>query len=116
MPPSQSQIEQAARELTETIVVKLAELADDLIGHPKFGTDEWIAEHKRRKSQGAEVAMARLREWHLVKIRIARAAGVDPTGDAINARKHGASWAHIGEACGTTRQAAFDRWGKYADR
>lgn len=46
----------------------------------------------------------------LTAIRIARRAELDPIGFVYSARKHGASWSVIGEAAGTTRQSAHERW------
>ena len=105
------EIQAAAGTLREAISVKLGGLADQVLGRPEFGSSEWTTEWKQRDSP---LGRARLKEWHLVKMQIARAAGTDQTGDVINARGCGASWAEIGQACGITRQAAHDRWAKLA--
>lgn len=106
-----AQIRRAADTISEIVALELGHQADQLLGRPAFGTDEWLAERRRRNTPEG---IARIRDWHLLKLRIARAAGVDQTGNAIGAHKHGASWATIAEACGITRQAAYDRWGKHA--
>lgn len=89
-------ITEAAAELRTAISMHVGRLANQILGQPEIGTPE-----------------GRARDWHLIKIRICREAKVDPTWDVLNARDHGATWADIGEACGTSRQAAYDRWGKH---
>jgi hypothetical protein len=105
-------ISKAANELTDTIALALGKLADQILGRPEFGSPEWSAWLGTRNTPEGQ---AGTREWHLVKLRISREAKVDPTGDVINARKFGATWAQIGEACGMTRQGAQDRWAKHTD-
>jgi hypothetical protein len=105
-------ISRAADELRSAIAVKCGELADQILGRPELGSPEWIEEQVTRlKEHGTPAGEARLAEWDLVKLRIYREAGTDPTGAAINARQHGATWQAIGSALGITRQAAHDRWG-----
>jgi hypothetical protein len=101
-------ISKAADELRTAIALKCGELADQILGRPELGSPEWVAEQGAKDTPEGR---ARLAEWDLVKLRIYREAGTDPTGAAINARQHGASWADIGAACGTSRQAAHERWG-----
>ncbi|MFJ2668735.1 hypothetical protein ACIO14_30750 [Nocardia fluminea] len=48
----------------------------------------------------------------LTKLRIRRAANVDLGGAVIAARIAGATWEQVGAAVGSSRQAAFERWGK----
>lgn len=105
-------IKAAADELKEAIALKLGELADRLLERPEFGTPEWVDWWGNKDTPAGN---ARRREWHLVKLQISREAGVDQTGNAINARHCGASWEEIGQACGITRQAAHDRWAKFED-
>jgi hypothetical protein len=105
---SEAEISKAADELRTAIALKCGELADQILGRPELGSPEWVAEQGAKDTPEGR---ARLAEWDLVKLRIYREAGTDPTGAAINARQHGASWADIGAACGTSRQAAHERWG-----
>lgn len=104
------QIRRAASKLQERIGLTLGDLADEILGRPAIGSPEWRQEWETRET---EAGRERLREWHLLKIRICRAADVSPTGDVLNARKQGATWQQIADACGMTRQAAHDRWAKY---
>lgn len=101
-------ITEAADDLRNAISLECAKLADQLLGRPEFASPEWLATHSQYELDTAR------REWHLVKIRILHSAGIAPTGDVLNARLYGATWQAIGDACGTTRQAAFDRWAKLA--
>lgn len=50
--------------------------------------------------------------WELTKLRIRREAKVEHEHVVAAARLAGATWEQIGEACGITRQGAYDRWGK----
>lgn len=52
----------------------------------------------------AELALA------LAKVRILVAAGLDPSTPAIVAKYAGATWAELGDAADTSRQAAQNRW------
>lgn len=100
----------AAHQLRETIALRCGDLADKLLDLPEAGTPEWVEQYQQRDTPEGQ---ARLREWHLVKMRICREADVDQTGDALNAKKAGATWQDIADACGITRQAAYDRWAKH---
>lgn len=100
----------ASRKLDEAIGHVLGDLADEILGRPAIGSPEWREEWETRET---EAGRERLREWHLLKIQICRAAGVRETGDALNARRQGATWQQVADACGITRQAAYDRWAKF---
>jgi hypothetical protein len=102
----------AASELQEAMALKCGDLADRILGRPELGTDAWVREHAERDTPAGQ---QRLCEWHLVKMRISTAAGLDPTGDVLNARKLGATWDVIGDACDMTGQAAQTCWAQYAD-
>jgi hypothetical protein len=104
------EISRAADELRTAIALKCGELADQILGRPELGSPEWFAEQETKNTPEGQ---ARLRDWDLTKLKIYREAGMDPTGAAINARQHGATWQAIGEACGISRQAAFDHWSKH---
>lgn len=108
-----TQIQRAAEDLAETISARCGALADDILDRPQIGTPEWLAEHAQRETPAGH---ARLAEWHLVKMQISRLAGASQTGDVLGARRHGASWQAIADACGITRQAAHDRWAKHTPR
>lgn len=102
------QIEQAGRELYETVSAKLWELADDLTGRPEFGTEEWLAERAERHTPAGR---ARELATHLVKIRIIRAAQLDNiVGIVANALRCGATSEQIGEAAGVDADTAQGRW------
>lgn len=109
---SEAEISNAAYELRAAIAEKVGDLADQILGRPEIGSPEWKAEWDAQQAN-PERATASSREWHLVKLRICRAADVDMTGNVMNARRFGASWADIGEACGTSRQAAHERWSRF---
>lgn len=105
-------VEAQANELREMIAMKLGDLADELLERPAWGTPEWLArteglqrDEKARKAWHST--------WHLAKIQISREAGIDPTGDVINARKYGATWQSIADACGFSRQRAYERWSRF---
>jgi hypothetical protein len=106
-------VTRAADELRTIITRECGRLADEILGRPELGSDEWISE---QGTQGTPEGQARLREWQLTKVRIYRAADVDPTGAVINARENGATWQDIGDACGMARQSAFERWAKFTDQ
>lgn len=107
-------VQAAADTAKEAIALLLGQLADRVLGRPEHVSDEWLAQ-ARRERDDPELKRARAREWHLTKMAIERALGLDHTGNAINARRNGASWQSIADACGITRQAAHDRWAKYED-
>lgn len=94
--PDQCSIDSAAGRLQDLIARTMDELTDELIERPAPGH--------------------RLREWALIKVRIARAANVGLTAAVLHARRHGATWAAIGEACGISRQGAYLRWAEYERR
>jgi hypothetical protein len=106
-------VQAAGRELSEAMALKCGELADRVLGRPELGTPEWVEEHAARDT---DAGRQRLQDWHLVKARIYTAAGIDPTGDVLNARKAGATWDAIGDACDMTGQSAHDCWAQYEDR
>lgn len=109
---TEQQITAAAEQLTDTIALKLADLADELLGRPAIGSNEWLTQDQHMRENPSERA-ASLREWHLTKLAIVRKAGASPVGDVINAREAGASWQAIAGIYGVSRQAAYDRWAKY---
>jgi hypothetical protein len=100
-----------ANALREMIALKLGDLADELLGRPELGSPEWMAQTELIKND-EKARNAWHAEWHLLKLRIGKEAGVDLLGNVVNARKYRATWQEIGDACGITRQAAYDRWGK----
>jgi hypothetical protein len=104
-------IELQAAKLKDVIISTLGTLADELLGRPAYGTDEWlkIADALTRDKQAADQWT---RDWHLAKIEISREAGIDPTGNVINAKRYGATWQAIADACGVSRQRAHDRWAR----
>lgn len=102
----------AADIASEAVGLLVGQLANRVLDRPAFASPEWQREAELDKAD-PERGQARRREWHLTKLHICRAARLDPTGDAINARRAGASWVEIGAACGITRQAAHDRWARY---
>ncbi|QIS02339.1 hypothetical protein F5X71_08390 [Nocardia brasiliensis] len=109
--PRYAEIETAARELRETIALETGRLADRLLGRPEFGSAQWQLEWDQR---GTPEGRRRQVDWYLVKIRIDAAAGLDPHGNAVNARGFGASWAEIGDAYGISAEGAAERWERAA--
>lgn len=103
----------AGQDAREGIALLIGRLADRILGRPIAGEDnhdEWMAEHEQRDTP---TGRKRLAEWHLVKMQIERELGLDHTGNVVNARHYGASWSTIGQACGITKQAAYDRWAMF---
>lgn len=99
----------AAVDLNGAIAEKLGDLADELLERPTPGTNAAVTYNEARKN-GEPWALDSARDWHLTKIMIAVQAGIDPTGDAVNAKRYGATWQQVADTCGVTRQAAYDRW------
>lgn len=106
---SDDDIQDAAHELEDIIARTLGDLANRILGRPELGTDDWHADQRRAQDDPGYRAQRDI-AWYLTKLRIARAAGTKQTGSALNARKAGATWTQIGEACGISKQAAYDRW------
>lgn len=102
-------IELQAAKLRDVIIAKLGDLADELLGRPAWGTDEWL-EVMQALKQDEQAAEEWTREWHLTKITICREAKIEPTGDVLGAKSHGATWQAIADAYGVTRQRAHERW------
>ncbi|MFC9434007.1 hypothetical protein [Nocardia sp. NPDC057030] len=109
--PSDAEIAAAAYELRAAIALKTSALADGLLGRPQWGTTEWEREWSQRDTAEGQ---ARSAQWHLTKIRIERAADVDPLGNVINARIFGADWDQIGAAYGISATEAESRWDQQA--
>ncbi|MEU7141709.1 hypothetical protein ABZ942_19820 [Nocardia sp. NPDC046473] len=105
--PSDAEIQAAASELRQTIALKTGELADRLLDRPEFGTADWKRDRDQRDTPEGR---RRLAKWHLTKIRIDRAADIDPIGNVLNARGFGASWDQIGAAYGISTEDAAARW------
>ncbi len=99
-------IRRAAAELKDVLILRVGTLADELLGLPEAGTEEWVRLQRRPEAE----RRADARQWHLVKMAIETEVGIDPVGDIVNARRAGATWEQVGEACGITRQAAHERW------
>jgi hypothetical protein len=98
----------AVEKLSEFVALRCGELADEVLGRPVFGSEEWLRSRERPEEEQRET----LREWHLVKVGIKVGAGIDPVGDVVNARRAGASWELVGQAAGMSRQAAHERWAR----
>lgn len=109
MNETKTTVDGQAGALRAEIATKLGDLADELLGRPAWGSPEWI-EATKALDGDKKASRAWLREWHLTKIRISRAAEIDPTGDVLNARKNGATWADIGDAWGVSMQRAHEKW------
>ncbi len=104
----QGLIDSAAGRLQDLIARTIDDLTDELVERPELtGDGEAAADPELR---------GRLREWALIKVRIARAAGVGLTDAVLHARRHGATWSAIGAACGISRQGAYLRWREYERR
>ncbi|PXX66928.1 hypothetical protein DFR70_103683 [Nocardia tenerifensis] len=109
--PTDAEIRAAASELRETIALKSGELADRLLARPEFGTEDWKRDRDQRDTPEGH---RRLAHWHLTKLRIDRAADIDPVGNVLNARGFGASWQQIGAAYGISAEDAAARWERSA--
>ncbi|WP_052281252.1 hypothetical protein [Nocardia vulneris] len=107
--PSDAEINSAANQLRDLIAIKTSKLADQLLHSPEFGTPEWEQEWNQRDTPEGQQRQAK---WHLTKIRIQRAADIDPLGNVINARVFGADWDQIGAAYGIDATDAADRWNR----
>lgn len=98
-----------AREASDYVI---GTLANRILGRPEVSEDGYLerarAEQALPQAERDQLSAA----WHLVKLQICRELGLDPIGDVVNARRFGASWQAIADACGITRQAAHDRWAK----
>ncbi|MGK8501303.1 hypothetical protein [Nocardia asiatica] len=103
---SDREIARAANQLSATIRRRCDELAAELLNEAaeRQGFPPVIG--------AAPVAGLLLVALELAKLRIRCEARVDHEGVVVSARAAGATWEQIGTACGITRQAAYDRWGK----
>jgi hypothetical protein len=98
VPPDPDRIDAAAQELQEQVALLLGRLADEVLDRPKIGTPEWVQNWRERETPAGQ---ARVAEWHLTKLAIARDANLgNPVGDMINARRAGADWTDIGRSSG----------------
>lgn len=88
----------------------LGRIADRMLGRPGPADEGYLEHLQAQGKMTPEQRAAAELEWHLLKMRIARRLGLDQTGETINARRLGASWQVIADACGISRQAAHDRW------
>ncbi len=111
----QEALRAASEDTRQGIALIIGRFADRILGRPlveEADLDELRAEHEAKDTPAGRRKIA---EWHLVKMQIERELGLDHTGNVLNARHYGASWSAIGEACGITKQAAYDRWAKFED-
>ncbi|MGF6888543.1 hypothetical protein ABIA39_007758 [Nocardia sp. GAS34] len=104
--PEEWEIARAAGQLSVILRREIDKLAIELIN-----------ESARRKGQpepiGLKQPSRRVRvALELTKLRIRHTAHVELVEAVVAARQAGATWAAIGLACGVSRQAAHDRWGK----
>ncbi|MFI1459082.1 hypothetical protein [Nocardia carnea] len=103
---SESDIAKAVAQLTLDIHRKCDELAGQLLN--EAAEQDGIARPVGIEPLTGEIWI----EFELTKLRIRHQANVDLELAAKSARSAGATWVQIGSACGVTRQAAYDRWGK----
>lgn len=102
----ESKVAGAVAQLTLYIHRKCDELAGQLL-------NDAAEKQGLQKPVGAEPLAGELWiEFELVKLRIRHQAKVELELAVKSARSAGATWEQIGSACGITRQAAHDRWGK----
>src|ERR1044072_3302013 len=103
----------AAGVTREAVALLIGRLADQVLGRPNVGDDDWL-EYARAQSNWSEQQRDHhQRDWYLVKMQIERRLGLDHTGNVINARRHGASWQAICFASGIRWQPALDRWAEF---
>lgn len=91
-------------------------LATRILGRPEITDDTYVEWARAERELPQAERDQHSAEWHLVKLQICRGLGLDPIGDVLNARRFGASWQVIADACGITRQVAEDRWAELAQR
>ncbi|GGF93900.1 hypothetical protein GCM10007304_04620 [Rhodococcoides trifolii] len=102
-------ITDATRAVVDAGALEAGRHADELVGTgPLPGTPAWDAE------QGTDIPAQRQLAWHLLSLRIQRAAGLDGIETVVVLRVQGATWSAIGRATGMTRQSAHERWGARA--
>jgi hypothetical protein len=103
--PDAQAIANAATVLGLAMIDKCDELAKKLLG--QFTNDPDLS------SDGAG-SVERFHGLHLelTKLRIRCAANMDLGGAVAAARFAGATWEQVGAACGTSKQAAYERWRK----
>jgi hypothetical protein len=109
--PDDKTIAELAAKLNQTVYVKSAELAREVLKRPRKGTEEWRSEHEARDTPEGRL---RTTQEYLTRLRILKAAKVDLERTVLEARDKQITWEQIGEACGVSRQGAYDRWGKAA--
>lgn len=100
-----------AEELNGAIFEKCERLAERALGIPEYNTDEWVVwlnAHTTEERRSADVAV------HLVRLQVLRTARADLERAVVAARRDHVTWQQIGDACGMTRSAAHDRWGRAA--
>ncbi len=99
-------VEDAVYELRTEISRATGKLADRILGYQPG----WLLD-----PDGADRA-TKIRDWHLTRAQLSARAGLDVTGEVINARVHGATWAQIGQSCGLSGEDAAVRWHTLTDR
>ncbi|WP_063048301.1 hypothetical protein [Nocardia arthritidis] len=104
--PTPKAVALAAAQLNQEIRRKCDELAGDLLN--EAAKLQGLPEPVGVEPLGGTLRTA----LELAKLRIRDQANVDVDGTVKSARESGATWEQIGSACGITRQAAYDRWGK----
>lgn len=73
---------------------------------PGFDQARWLAER-----EDADLN----RRVHLLAVTYANSVGLDPIGWVGNARKVGTTWQQVADALGVSRQAAHERFARFAD-
>jgi hypothetical protein len=109
--PDDKTIGDFAERLKHAVYEKSAELAREVLNRPKIGTEEWRVEFEARDTPDGRL---RTTQEYLTRLRILKAAKADLERTVIDARAKQITWEQIGEACGISRQGAYDRWGAAA--
>lgn len=99
--PSEERIAEAASALNLLLIAHCDRLARALIA--EAGPDDSDRSSPQRSLKVLELTKLRIRH---------RTNVVDLSGPVAAARIAGATWAQIGDAVGTSRQAAYERWHK----
>ena len=109
-----AELDSAVRVAQAGIASLLGKIADRMLGRPGPTDEGYLAQVQAKGEMTPQQRAAWELDWHLVKLKLERRLGLDHTGNVINARRLGASWQTLADACGISRQAAHDRWAAVA--
>lgn len=105
--PDVNAVAQAAVELGLAMNDKCDQLAKKLLGVVEIDPNAPTEEVKMETERSYSVV-----ELELTKLRVRHLARMDIGGAVAAARMAGATWEQVGTACGSSKQAAYERWHK----